>query len=128
MPRTRDTHPQLTDQLPWHAVLAAAVLERTGSGLLGLTDQAAAARYAHFGPNVFRVARPHPVWSVLLGQFRSVIVVLLLLAGAAALASGDLLDAGAILAVLVLNVGIGFVTELKAHRAVEARSDSRLWW
>jgi Ca2+-transporting ATPase len=39
---------------------------------------------------------------------------------ALALVSGDLLDAGAILAVLVLNVAIGFTTELKAHRAVEA--------
>jgi Ca2+-transporting ATPase len=47
-------------------------------------------------------------------------VVLLLLAGGVALVSGDLLDAGAILAVLLLNVAIGFVTELKAHRAVEA--------
>jgi Ca2+-transporting ATPase len=47
-------------------------------------------------------------------------VVLLLTAGGVALVSGDVLDAAAITAVLVLNVAIGFVTELKAHRAVEA--------
>ncbi|HEX7336328.1 MAG TPA: HAD-IC family P-type ATPase, partial [Gemmatimonadales bacterium] len=51
---------------------------------------------------------------------RSVMVLLLLLAGTVALVSGDLLDAVAIGAVLALNVAIGFVTELKAHRAVEA--------
>jgi Ca2+-transporting ATPase len=110
----------LSDQLLWHAMSAADVLERTGSGSLGLTDKEAAARYIHFGPNVFRVTPPHSAWSVLLAQFRSVMTVLLLLAGAAAFASGDLLDSGAILAVLLLNVTIGFVTELKAHRAVEA--------
>jgi Ca2+-transporting ATPase len=99
---------------------AATVLDRTGSGSLGLTEKEAAARYAHVGPNVFRVAPPHSTWLVLWGQFRSVMAVLLLLAGAAAFVSGDLLDTGAIVAALVLNVVIGFVTELRAHRAVEA--------
>jgi Ca2+-transporting ATPase len=119
VPKTRDA-PQPAEQPPWHAIPTAAVLEQTGSGSLGLTETEAAARYATFGPNIFRVVRPRSAWSVLLGQFRSVIVVLLLLAAAVAVVSGDLLDAGAIFAVLVLNVAIGFVTELKAHRAVEA--------
>jgi Ca2+-transporting ATPase len=99
---------------------AAAVLEQVGSGSLGLAEKEAAARLARVGPNVFRVARPRSAWSILLEQFRSVMVVLLLVATAAAFLTRDLLDAGAILAVLVLNVTIGFITELKAHRAVEA--------
>jgi P-type Ca2+ transporter type 2C len=111
---------QPAEHLPWHAMTAAAVLEQTGSGSLGLSDKEAATRLARIGPNIFRVARPHPAWSILLKQFRSVMVVLLLAATAVAFLSGDLLDAGAILAVLVLNGMIGFITELKAHRAVEA--------
>ncbi len=107
-------------QLLWHALPSHAVLERLGSGSLGLTEAEAAARLLQFGRNTFRVARPRSAWSILVAQFRSVMVVLLLVAGAVALLSRDLLDAVAILTVLVLNVAIGFVTELKAHRAVEA--------
>ena len=120
MPSNESAGQAGTGRLPWHSLPAATVLDKTGSGSLGLAEKEAAARLAHLGPNVFRVTQPHSPWSILLAQLRSVMVVLLLVATAGAFLSGDLFDAGAILAVLVVNVGIGFVTELKAHRAVEA--------
>jgi Ca2+-transporting ATPase len=85
-----------------------------------LTEQEAVERLARHGPNAFRVARPVSAWFVLLRQFRSVMIVLLLVAAIIAFFLGDLLDAGAILAVLAINVLIGFATELRAHRAVES--------
>jgi Ca2+-transporting ATPase len=57
---------------------------------------------------------------VLLGQIRSVLVLLLVVAAVVAAATGDVADVVAIAAVLVLNVAIGFVTELRARRAMEA--------
>ena len=57
---------------------------------------------------------------MLLTQLRSVLVLLLVGAAAVAAATGDLADVAAIGAVLVLNVAIGFATELRAHRAMEA--------
>ncbi len=77
-------------------------------------------RLEHYGPNLFRRTPPASPWRILLAQLRSVIVLLLVAAAAVALAAGDPLDAGAIGAVLVLNVTLGFVTELRAHRAMEA--------
>jgi Ca2+-transporting ATPase len=59
-------------------------------------------------------------WTVLLRQLRSVIVVLLAAAAGIAFYTGDVLDGAAIGAVLVLNVGIGFATELQARRAMAA--------
>jgi P-type Ca2+ transporter type 2C len=53
-------------------------------------------------------------------QLRSLIVLLLLVAVVIAYFLGDALDAGAILAVLVTNVLIGFTMELRAHRAIES--------
>ncbi|HEU5041752.1 MAG TPA: cation-translocating P-type ATPase, partial [Gemmatimonadales bacterium] len=105
---------------PWHALPPGAVLRRLGTGPDGLSRAEAAARLARYGPNVFERSPPVSPWSVLLAQLRSVVVALLVVAGAVALLSGDLLDATAILAVLVLNVAIGFVTELRAHRAMES--------
>ena len=47
-------------------------------------------------------------------------VLLLIVAAAIALASGDLIDAIAIAAALVINASIGFVTEWRARRAMHA--------
>jgi len=51
---------------------------------------------------------------------RSVVVVLLGAAGLVALAMGDRIEAAAIGVVLLLNTLIGFVTELRARRAMDA--------
>ena len=56
----------------------------------------------------------------MLDQLRSVIVVLLLVAAGISLAAGDVVDAAAIAAVLAINASIGFVTELRARRAMHA--------
>ena len=105
---------------PWHALASDDVLRRLGSAPTGLTPQEAAARLARYGANLFERTPPMSPWTVLLGQLRSIVVLLLVVAGAVALAAGDLLDGLAIAAVLVLNVAIGFITELRAHRAMEA--------
>src|SRR5688500_18066492 len=97
-----DAAPDRIDRRQWHAMPFPAVLEDTASRPSGLTEDEAARRRERYGPNEFRVTPPLAAWSILLGQLRSVMVLLLLLAGAVALASGDVLDAGAILAVLIL--------------------------
>ena len=96
------------------------VLTNLDSRATGLSEAEAAARLAQWGPNAFRVAPPVSGWVVLLRQLRSLIVMLLLVAVVIAYLLGDVLDAGAILAVLVTNVLIGFTLELRAHRAIES--------
>src|SRR5215204_912394 len=107
MGKPRGQEAPLRGESLWHALPSHTVLERLGSGSLGLTEEEAAARLTQFGPNTFRITHPHSAWSILFAQFRSVMVVLLLVAGAVSLVSGDRLDAVAILAVLILNVAIG---------------------
>ena len=110
----------MPSETAWHSLPADDVLRRLGSGEGGLAGPEAARRFREHGPNVFRVAEPASAWRILLAQLRSVIVALLVGAGLIAMLFGDHLDAAAIGAVLVLNVGIGFVTELRANRAMEA--------
>jgi len=107
-------------RLPWHACSTREALERLRSGEGGLTEDEARRRLADLGPNAFLAARSVPALTVLLTQFRSVMVLLLLAAVGVAAGTGDLADAAAIGAVLALNVAIGFATELRAHRAMEA--------
>jgi Ca2+-transporting ATPase len=104
----------------WHALPAGEVARRLDSGEGGLAEDEAERRLARYGPNAFERTPPASAWRVLAGQFRSVVVLLLVAAGGVAVFTGDVPDAIAIGAVLLLNVGIGFVTELRAHRAMEA--------
>ncbi len=74
----------------------------------------------HDGPNALPAPVPISFWRVLWAQVSSVITLLLLVAAAVALLSGDMLDAAAIVGVLLINVALGLVTELPARRAMHA--------
>jgi Ca2+-transporting ATPase len=107
-------------QIPWHALPVEESLKRAESALGGITDAEAEIRLSRHGPNVLRVTPPVAWWIILAGQFKSVFTLLLIVAAALGLLIGDPKDAVAIVAVLVLNVILGFVTEFRARRAVEA--------
>jgi Ca2+-transporting ATPase len=63
---------------------------------------------------------PKSAWRILLDQLANVVVVLLLLVAAAAFLTGDPIEGAAVGAVILINVSIGFVTELRARRAIAA--------
>jgi Ca2+-transporting ATPase len=104
----------------WHSLSASETLAALASQPEGLSRAEAAERLVRYGLNHFRASPPMSAWTVLLRQLRSVIVVLLGAAAGIAFYTGDVLDGVAIAAVLVLNVGIGFATELQARRAMAA--------
>jgi Ca2+-transporting ATPase len=95
-------------------------LRRTHAAAGGLTGAEARARLIRDGPNVLPPAAPTPFWRILWRQVSSVITLLLLAAATVAALSGDMLDAAAIVAVLVINVALGLATELPARRAMRA--------
>ena len=113
--RTREA-----DIVPWHATPTAEVLAKLESRADGIVAGEARARLARHGRNALPSAPPRSAASILIDQFRSVMVLLLIVAVAVALATGDVIDAIAIAAVLVINSSIGFVTELRARRAMHA--------
>ena len=106
----------------WHSRPVADVVEALRTSPAGLSAEDAATRRAEYGPNVVRLAPPTPAWRILLDQFRSIIVALLGAAAFVAWITADVIDAIAIGVVLVLNVALGFITEMRARRAIEALS------
>ncbi len=100
----------------WHALEVArvAALFETDAER-GLTAGEARRRLGRVGPNRVAEARETPLWRLALGQFESLVVLLLLAAAAVAIALGELVEGIAILAALVLNAGIGFTTEWRAR-------------
>ena len=111
---------ELAAPRPWHALSAEAVLAAMESSAAGLTTADAMRRLAVHGPNTLVASPAEPAWRIFVRQLRSVVVALLVVASLLALWLGEPLDAAAIGVVLVLNVAIGFGTELRARRAMEA--------
>ena len=81
----------------------------------GLSADEAHRRLARVGPNTVGEHSDTPLWRLVLAQFRSLVVLLLLAASAIAASLGQHVEALAILAALLLNAGIGFVTEWRAR-------------
>ncbi len=107
-------------QMIWHASTAEEAFAALDSGSEGLSPDEATSRFAAVGANALEVAPPVSVLSILLAQLRSIVVLLLFGAVLLALLLGDVIEAVAIFAVLVVNTTIGFLVELRARRAMEA--------
>ncbi|WP_425053348.1 cation-translocating P-type ATPase [Psychromarinibacter sp. S121] len=104
-----------------HAVPPEAVLaELSVSPETGLAPAEVARRLTSHGPNRLLRQKPRSPWAILLHQVRSIIVWLLFAAALFSFIVGDLVEAAAIMVVLALNTGIGFVTEFRAARSMEA--------
>ena len=88
--------------------------------MAGLSSTEAQRRLAEFGPNEIRRERTTTPLTLLLRQFASPVIWLLLGASVLSAALGELLDATAIGAIVIVNAGIGFFQEHRAERAVMA--------
>ena len=104
----------------WHSQSADEVLQALSSRRSGLDDAEAQHTLDRVGPNRLQPPQPTSALRILADQFNSVVVYLLIAAIAISFALGDRIESVAIAAVLVINTIIGFVTELRARRAMEA--------
>ena len=86
----------------------------------GLSTSKARRRLDRYGPNVLRESKGRSPWSMLLHQFRSLVVLLLVVASILSGVTGDLVEAGAIAAVIVINAAIGFFSEWRAEKSMAA--------
>ena len=86
----------------------------------GLHDDEVGERRRRFGSNIVAARRTAGAIGILLHQFVSPVVALLAAAAGLAFYFGEVEEASAISAVLAVNALIGFFTELKAARSIEA--------
>jgi P-type Ca2+ transporter type 2C len=87
---------------------------------VGLSSAEAQRRLTEFGPNEIRRERATNALTLLVRQFASPVIWLLLVATVLSAALGEWLDAIAIGAIVILNAVIGFFQEHRAERAVMA--------
>jgi Ca2+-transporting ATPase len=104
---------------PWHTLSAAdaAAALQTPLGE-GLSVEAARSRLAQHGPNELAERDRKSVWRMLWEQLSATLVMVLIVAAVVSAALGDVTDAVAILAIVVLNTALGLVHEQRAERAM----------
>ncbi len=104
----------------WYSLAPDEVRRELDTGPEGLSSQEAAARLERYGANVLREEARETRLRVFLRQFKSVLIVILIVAAAISFLVGEALDAAAILIIVVLNALLGFSQEWQAGEAIEA--------
>lgn len=104
----------------WHLLTKEDAFSVFDSSAAGISQGEALARLREKGPNVIEEAGRVSAFSLLLDQFRSLLVIILIIATFISAALGEILDAGIILIIVILNAFLGFTQEWKAERSLEA--------
>lgn len=105
---------------PWAQTPEAVIDGFNVSSVNGLSAHEVKQRRKRYGTNRLKKAEKKSSWLIIIDQFKSLIILLL---GAAALLSyflGEWVDGSAIVGAIIINAIVGFVTELKAVRSMEA--------
>jgi potassium/sodium efflux P-type ATPase len=124
MPPTDERTTTSTDHptpSPWHALPVTEVTDRLTIDLEeGLATDEASRRFDEHGPNELATEEPRSNFDILLHQFKSPLIYILLIAFVVTILIDEYTDAAVIAAVLILNAVIGFFQERKADRSVHA--------
>ncbi|MGQ0579511.1 MAG: cation-transporting P-type ATPase, partial [Betaproteobacteria bacterium] len=106
---------------PPHALAAEDVAARLDvRPAFGLTGAQIQRRISQYGPNLLPEAPPRSAWLVFFGQFKSILILILIGALLLAALVGNIKDAVVILAVVVINAAVGFYQEYRAERSLAA--------
>ncbi len=111
----------MNKQKTWHAQSVDETLTALGTDLKqGLTTAEAQRRLSQVGPNEL-AERPRPgFWQLLLDQFNNFLIIILIVAALISLALGEVEEAVAIMAIVILNAVLGVVQTQRAEEALAA--------
>ena len=90
------------------------------SPLTGLTDDEVLALRRQYGENALPAEKGVSPWTILLNQFKSPLVYIILVAAAVSLAVGEYSDFAIIMVVVVIDAALGFVQEYQAQKTYTA--------
>lgn len=108
-------------RIEWHTLGTESVLTLLGvNPKPGLSREEVEHRRDQYGPNELISRGLRNPWKILLEQFTDAMVIVLLVAALVSILLQDPKDAIVILAIVILNAGLGFTQEYRAERAMEA--------
>ncbi len=113
--------PRKSNGHSWHALAPEDVLNELNTlAEHGLSSQEVQRRAQEFGLNQLTEAPATTFWQMLWEQFNNFVVILLIVAAIVSAVLGDYIEASAIMAIVILNAGLGVVQERRAEQALAA--------
>ena len=105
---------------PWHTLTKDQTLADLDVLANGLTTQEAQRRLSEHGPNELPQAEGTTPWSILISQFKNVLIIILLVATGLSAFLGEVLESAVIAVIVLFAILLGFAQEFRAERAMEA--------
>ncbi|MFC1837605.1 cation-translocating P-type ATPase [Thermodesulfobacteriota bacterium] len=104
----------------WETLEVQEVFEQLHSSEAGLSGAEAEHRLAEVGPNILTAEEKINFFSIMLHQFKSPLIYVLLAAAVVTFFLHEYIDMSVILAVVLLNAVIGFFQEVKAEQGIRS--------
>ncbi len=108
------------ERTDWYALPEEEALRALNSNRNGLDQREAERRVEHYGPNVLAEEEKTSPLKIFMEQFKNFLILILIAAVVVSAAIGEVLDAGVILALVVACALLGFVSEYRSERAIQA--------
>ncbi len=104
----------------WHILNKESILEKLVSSYEGISENEAADRLEKYGKNEIEAEKKEHWIFQLLEQFKSILIVVLIIAAVISLSIGEGLEAIAIIIIVILAGILGFVQEFHAGKAIDS--------
>ncbi len=104
----------------WHSINQEKVFELLNTSEKGLNSIEVQERLERFGTNELQKEKKIKPVELFLHQFKSFLIIILIIAAIFSLAIGELVEAIVIFLILMGNASLGFFQEFKAEKAIEA--------
>ncbi|MBM4141453.1 MAG: cation-transporting P-type ATPase [Nitrospira sp.] len=104
----------------WYQLSVKEIFHKLNTSDSGLTEEEVKQRLTQYGPNKLAEEEKISKIKILLHQFTSPLIYILLIAGVVTVFLREYIDSGVIFAVVILNAVIGFFQEYKAEESVRA--------
>jgi len=101
-----------------HSLSLEAVIDELRTTSSGLSNKEAQERLGAYGPNEIPEGRSISLFLLVLKQFKSWLVIILIIAAIISWLAHQVLDTWVIVAIVFINAGIGFIQEYRADRAI----------
>jgi len=108
--------------------VATVIKELKTDPLKGLSSSEASRRMAKYGLNLLPTKKKPPIIFKFFAQFQDTLVLILLAATLISLFLGEILNAIAIFAIVILNATIGFIQEIQAERTLASLQQKDIFY
>jgi Ca2+-transporting ATPase len=106
--------------MEWYQIETEKVFEKLKTSSTGITSADATERLKEYGPNKLPEGKGVGALTIIIHQFTSPLIYILMVAAVITAFLGDYIDTGVIVGILIINAIVGFIQEYKAESSVKA--------